>query len=81
MSHRSSVSRGCGGVDRPGVLLPDRGTALGGELALHQPLAADAIARLGGEPCWGPIDSGRAIPWVEDKTGKRLFEYKNYRLI
>ena len=32
------------------------------------------IARLGGEPCWGPIDTGRAVPWVEDKTGLSLSE-------
>jgi len=35
---------------------------------------AEHIARLVGEPCWGPIDTGRAIPWVEDKTGLTLSE-------
>jgi exodeoxyribonuclease V alpha subunit len=35
---------------------------------------AEHIARLGGEPCWGPIDTDRAIPWVEDKTGLNLSE-------
>ena len=33
---------------------------------------AEHIARLAGDPCWGPIASERAIPWVEGQTGLRL---------
>jgi exodeoxyribonuclease V alpha subunit len=32
------------------------------------------IARLIGDPCWGPIDTDRAVPWVEEKTGLSLSE-------
>jgi len=33
---------------------------------------AEHIARLTGKPCWGPIDTRRAIPWVEEQTGLHL---------
>ncbi len=33
---------------------------------------AEHIARLAGEPCWGPIDTDRAVPWVEEQTGLSL---------
>ena len=35
---------------------------------------AEHIARLAGEPRWGPIDTARAIPWVEAQTGLSLSE-------
>jgi len=35
---------------------------------------AEHIARLAGEPRWGPIDAARALPWVEKTTGLRLSE-------
>ena len=35
---------------------------------------AEHIDRLIGEPCWGPIATDRALPWVEEKTGLSLSE-------
>lgn len=35
---------------------------------------AEHLARLVGEPCWGSIDTDRAVPWVEEKTGLSLSE-------
>jgi len=35
---------------------------------------AENIDRLFGEPAWGHIDTARAIPWVEEKTGLSLSE-------
>jgi exodeoxyribonuclease V alpha subunit len=35
---------------------------------------AEHIARLSGEPCWGPIATDRAIPWVEEQTRLTLSE-------
>ena len=35
---------------------------------------AEHIAGLAGEPCWGPIDTDRAVPWVEEQTGLSLSE-------
>lgn len=35
---------------------------------------AEHIARLAGDPSWGPIDTDRAVPWVEQQTGLSLSE-------
>ena len=35
---------------------------------------AEHIDRLAGEPSWGHIDTAKAIPWVEEKTGLSLSE-------
>ena len=35
---------------------------------------AEHIARLDGAPSWGLIDTDRAVPWVEEKTGLSLSE-------
>ena len=35
---------------------------------------AEHIDRLGGRPSWGRIDTAKAVPWVEEKTGLSLSE-------
>ncbi len=35
---------------------------------------AEHIDRLAGEPSWGHIDTTKAVPWVEEKTGLSLSE-------
>jgi exodeoxyribonuclease V alpha subunit len=56
----------------PGGLIEDKPALFLTALHRAERGIAEHIARLVGAPCWGPIASERAIPWVEEKTGLRL---------